>query len=143
MGLVSTLFYEFSVSCVVSCDAHRPTARVPTADILEDLPRRLAYNGTFMVTGQAGSTATLTFNGTSVWLYGSKGKGNGAYNVTLDGSSSADNGFSDRDLFQQVLFAATGLDGNKTHRLTVENVGTNGTNLVIDSVSGIRLVFLR
>jgi len=90
-----------------------------------------------MVTGQAGSTASLTFNGTAVWLYGSKGKNNGKYNVTLDdGSVFVGNGFSDGDLFQQVLFKATGLDGSKAHRLTVGNVGANETkHLAIDSVS--------
>ena len=93
-----------------------------------------------MVTDRGGSTASLTFNGTAVWLYGSKGKSNGGYKVTLDGDPAnptfVGSGFSDQDLFQQVLFEAEGLDGNKTHLLTVENVGTNETMyLVVDSVS--------
>lgn len=92
-----------------------------------------------MVTNRTGSTASLTFNGTSVWLYGSKGKGNGEYKVTLDDAPAdsvfVGSGFSEEDSFQQVLFGAMDLDGSRTHRLTVENVGTNGTYLVIDSVS--------
>ena len=89
-----------------------------------------------MVTSRGGSTASFTFNGTAVWLYGSKGKNNGKYNVTLDDDSVfVGNGFSSGDLFQQVLFKATGLDGGKMHRLTVGNVGANETKqLVIDSV---------
>jgi len=92
-----------------------------------------------MVTGRGGSTASLTFNGTAVWLYGSKGKNNGKYNVTLDDDSVfVGSGFSDGDLFQQVLFKATGLDGSKLHQLTVGNVGANETkHLVIDSVSSV------
>ena len=119
-----------------SCDMRYSTIPIP-ADMLEDLPHRLAYNGTFMVTAQSGSTASLTFNGTAVWLYGSKGENNGKYNVTLDDDSVfVGNGFSDGDLFQQVLFKATGLDGSRTHRLTVGNMGANETKqLVIDSVS--------
>lgn len=96
-----------------------------------------------MVTNHSDATATLTFNGTAVWLYGSKGKSNAKYTVTLDDQSSSSasstfNGdeFSDQDLYQQVLFQATGLDANKTHQLTVHNMGTNGSSsLVIDSVS--------
>lgn len=119
-----------------SCDTRHSTILIP-ADMPEDLPHRLAYNGTFMVTAQGGSTASLTFNGTAVWLYGSKGKNNGKYNVTLDDDSVfVGDGFSDGDLFQQVLFKASGLDGSKTHRLTVGNIGANETtHLVIDSVS--------
>jgi len=55
--------------------------------------------------------------------------------VTLDDNSVfVGNGFSNEDLFQQVLYQAGGLDGNKTHRLVVENMGTT-SHLVIDSVS--------
>lgn len=94
-----------------------------------------------MVTNQTGSAASFTFNGTSVWLYGSKGTSNGAYNVILDDQPTTagfiGTGFSDEDQFQQVLFEATGLDANKTHQLTILNVGTDsGANsLVIDFVS--------
>ena len=89
-----------------------------------------------MVTNQTGSTASFTFNGTSIWLYGSKGNNSGEYKVTLDDDSPfVGIGFSKENLFQQVLFEASGLDGTQTHRLTVENTGTTGTQLVIDSVS--------
>ena len=74
-----------------------------------------------------------------MWLYGSKGKNNGEYKITLDdatvNSAFVGNGFSEDHSFRHVLFEAKGLDGNKTHRLTVENVGMDGTYLVIDSVS--------
>ena len=122
-----------TVRCRVTCDIQLPSSPLTC---LRTSPR-LVHNGTFMVTAQSGSTASLTFNGTAVWLYGSKGKNNGKYNVTLDDDSVfVGNGFSDEDLFQQVLFKATGLDGSKTHRLTVGNVGANETkHLVIDSVS--------
>jgi len=107
---------------------------MPTAE--NTLPHRLYLNGTFMVTNQTGSTASFTFKGTTVWLYGSKGKSNGGYKVTLDdGSAFFGNGSSEEDSFQQVLFEANGLDGSITHQLTVENTGTDGTQLVIDSVS--------
>ena len=127
---------------IVSCDTHRSTTRIPTAD-LRTLSHRLAHNGTFMVTNRSGSTASLTFNGTSVWLYGSKGKNNGEYNVTLDDDSVfVGNGSSNKDLFHQVLFKATGLDGSKLHRLTVGNLGVNETkHLVIDSVSSAYPIF--
>jgi len=55
--------------------------------------------------------------------------------VTLDDHSVfVGNGFSNEDLFQQVLYQAGGLDADKTHRLVVENMGTT-SHLVIDSVS--------
>ena len=130
-------------SCLFILRVHRVRCFVPpslvihvlTADVLRT--SRLVYNGTFMVTNQSGSAASLTFNGTAVWLYGFNGKSKGEYQVTLDDNPAfVGNGFSKEDQFQQVLFEATGLDANKTHQLTVYNVGVNQTNyFVIDSVS--------
>src|SRR5882757_6359116 len=96
------------------------TAEMSASRLLTLLPRpyRLVYNGTFMVTNQTGSIATLTFNGTSVWLYGSKGENYGTYKVTLDDAptpSYVGDGFSEEDVSQQVLFEARGLDGTSTH----------------------------
>jgi len=89
-----------------------------------------------MVTDEPGSTVSFTFNGTAVWVYGTKSKKSGAYSVTLDQDpdqySTLYDGSSDEDLFQQVLFEASGLDGSKLHHLTVKN---NDAELTIDSVS--------
>ena len=131
----------------MSCDMRHPTTRPPARRPLTYLgisPTGLptTVHSWSPVRGQAGSAATFTFTCTSVWPHGSKSDGNGSYGITLDGSTSVGEGFSDGDLFRQVVFVATGLDGNKAHRLAAENVGMNGTNLVVDSVSGIRLAFL-
>lgn len=92
-----------------------------------------------MITSKGGSTASLTFNGTAVWLYA---ESNGYYRITLDDvlsdGGAANNGSSILNWNQQPLFEAKGLDGSKVHRLTVENLVTNDPSvyLAIDSVSG-------
>ena len=83
-----------------------------------------------------GASASLTFNGTAVWIYGSKRGDHGRYNTTLDGRVFAGDGFYDGDQFQQVLFSAAELDGTKKHRVSIANLFTNARSpyLDIDSV---------
>ena len=97
---------------------------------------RYDNNGTFTLTTVYGATATLTFNGTGVWIYGAKRGNHGPYNTTLDGSVSTDDGFFDGDLFQQVLFSAMELDGTTPHTVSITNspTDTEGPYLDIDSV---------
>ena len=80
-------------------------------------------NGTFTLTEQFNASASLAFNGTSVWIYGSTGPTQAtSFNGTIDGLTYNDTAYSATPLFQQVLFAATGRSiGN--HLVTiVDNV---------------------
>jgi len=103
------------------------------------IAHKLRYdnNGTFTLTTTYGASATLTFNGTTVWIYGAKRGNHGPYNVTLDGKVFTDDGFYDGQVFQQVLFSAVELDGTKPHTVSITNslTDTQKPYLDIDSVS--------
>ena len=73
-------------------------------DRLRSTPFLRYSNGTFTLTTQFGASASVTFNGTDVWIFGAKRGNHAPYNTTLDGSQSNDNGYSSVDRFQQVLF---------------------------------------
>jgi len=98
---------------------------------------RYDNNGTFTLTTGYGASATLTFNGTTVWIYGAKRGNHGPYNVTLDGKVFTDDGFYDGQMFQQVLFSAVALDSTKPHTVSITNSFTDTQKpfLDIDSVS--------
>ncbi|KAI0783864.1 hypothetical protein BC629DRAFT_530091 [Irpex lacteus] len=66
-------------------------------------------NGTFHATNQRNATATLTFNGSAVYVFGAFSINHDAYSVTLDGQTTIKNGSSNRsaEAFQQVVFSAT------------------------------------
>lgn len=103
------------------------------------IPRGFRYdnNGTFTLTTDYGASATLTFNGTTIWVYGAKRGNHGPYNVTLDGKVFTDDGFYDGQAFQQLLFSAVELDATKPHTVSITNSFTDSDRpfLDIDSVS--------
>ena len=90
-----------------------------------------------MSTRRCGASATLTFTGTKIWIFGVKRGNHGLYNITLDGSVYTQNGFNDGDLFQQVLFRAEDLDGAMPHTVSIANwptVNTTESYLDVDLV---------
>jgi hypothetical protein len=93
---------------------------------------RYSNNGTFTMTTTYGASASLTFNGTAVWIYGAKRSNHGPYNVTLDGRVYRDDGFYAGQVFQQVLFSAVGLDGTKPHTVSIVNSLTDATKPYLD-----------
>ncbi|KAJ7124571.1 hypothetical protein C8R43DRAFT_1135529 [Mycena crocata] len=56
-------------------------------DMIDTDPSMTQYsnNGTFMVCNTKDCSATFTFNGTHVWIYGSKRKDHAYYSVALTG----------------------------------------------------------
>ncbi|KAF7970706.1 hypothetical protein HWV62_23250 [Athelia sp. TMB] len=88
-------------------------------------------DSTFTLSVASGATATFSFNGTAVYLYGAKRGNHGLYNVTLDGMTTTSNGeYPDPGLFQTPLFSAANLK-NTLHTVTLTNAGTN-TNRALD-----------
>ncbi|KIM32340.1 hypothetical protein M408DRAFT_326939 [Serendipita vermifera MAFF 305830] len=68
-----------------------------------------------------GSSASFTFIGTSVFVFGSKGSDHGKLAVTLDGSEHILDGFSATNIFQTALFSQVGLPFAR-HTLKVSNL---------------------
>jgi len=81
------------------------------------------YQNSTFTTCTTGGTATLNFNGTSVWIFGAKRGNHGNYSVSLDGQSPLM--FSglqaDPGSFQFPLYFATGLTQGP-HKVVVTNV---------------------
>lgn len=104
--------------------------------MIDCVPPAPRYNhGTFTLTTQFGASASITFNGTGVWIYGAKRGNHAPYNTTLDGRTVFNDGYSSVDMFQQVLFAGDGLDPG-THTVSIADsvVDAEKPYLDIDSV---------
>lgn len=86
-----------------------------------------------MLTNVNGESASFSFNGTGVQIFGAKRANHGPYHVDLDGSSTAglNGSVPDPGLFQTSLFSAAGLQQG-LHRVTITNDGP--TYLDIDFV---------
>ncbi|KAL0952765.1 hypothetical protein HGRIS_006993 [Hohenbuehelia grisea] len=89
-------------------------------------------NGTFTLCSTAGASATFTFTGTSVWIFGAKRDNHGPYTINLDGAVTTDSGFANSPgLFQTPLFSAKGLQ-HRSHTLTITNSLNNDTRPYLD-----------
>ncbi|KAJ7154834.1 hypothetical protein C8R43DRAFT_1186132 [Mycena crocata] len=73
-------------------------------DMIDADPSTTQYsnNGTFTVCNTKDCSATFTFNGTHVWIYGSKRKDHAYYSVALDGQTTEYDGFSDDDSYTSL-----------------------------------------
>lgn len=110
--------------------------------------RRYSNGGTFYLTQIYGASASFSFNGTGVWIFGAKRPNHGPYNITLfsgDGASSSSsgnvasftgNGASAQPIFQTPLFIAKDLPQGM-HEVVISNAFTQAGNdfLDIDFVS--------
>ena len=84
------------------------------------------YNGTETTSIVTGSTATVSFTGTSVSWIGSTGPGQGQATVTIDGGSPTTvDTYSSSTQYQQV-FTRSGLS-NSAHTLTIAVAGTKNS----------------
>lgn len=97
---------------------------------------RYDHGGTFTLTTAFGASASLNFNGTSVWIYGARRDNHAPFNSTIDGRNYFDDGYSSVNLFRTVLFPATQLDGGTLHTVSIMDsvVDVNRPYLDIDSV---------
>ncbi|TDL27778.1 hypothetical protein BD410DRAFT_713180 [Rickenella mellea] len=83
------------------------------------------FDQTRMGSPALGATASFSFYGSAIWLFGAKRSDHGIYNVTLDGMTSSLNG-TGNEVYQAVIFNATGLTlGN--HSITLTNAQVNDT----------------
>ncbi|KAH8918112.1 hypothetical protein BT69DRAFT_601703 [Atractiella rhizophila] len=100
-------------------------AWVPTTD-------QKSFNNTLTSTFLAGATATLKFNGSAVFYYGSTNMSRSLSNVFLDGDPTILHTFSNDYVGQVKLFEASNLDPMKEHTITIVNTGGNSGILTLD-----------
>ncbi|EIW74819.1 hypothetical protein CONPUDRAFT_112764 [Coniophora puteana RWD-64-598 SS2] len=112
--------------------------------VIEDTDSSFSYDSSwnnnpqnaYMYSGSSGHTtsnnggsATLTFTGDVVSLYGTVGPSNGAFSVQIDGGVTTKyNATSVITMYQYMLFHADSLGGGQ-HTLKLMNQGTSSLNL--------------
>ncbi|KAG6901014.1 hypothetical protein C0995_002293 [Termitomyces sp. Mi166 len=86
-----------------------------------------------MFSGADDASASFTFNGTGVEIFGARRGNHGLYAIRVDNTSyPTQNGSANPDIFQQSLFTVQGLQQGQ-HEVTITNVGT--TFVDIDYIS--------
>ncbi|CAE6495602.1 unnamed protein product [Rhizoctonia solani] len=92
------------------------------------------YNGASFHSSQTnGSTATLKFHGTAVYIYGAKRFNHGFYSVSIDGvmSDPADGYAPGQGLFQELLFSREQLT-DTIHTLVLANIIRDNARPFVD-----------
>ncbi|KIK67485.1 hypothetical protein GYMLUDRAFT_1020713 [Collybiopsis luxurians FD-317 M1] len=90
----------------------------------------------FFATNTNGGTASFTFNGTGIELFGAKRGNHGLYQVTIDGTqfAAASGQASDPGIFQTSLFSKTDLTQG-LHTVVLENQGSSGQFVDLDFIT--------
>ncbi|RSH92839.1 hypothetical protein EHS25_008285 [Saitozyma podzolica] len=94
------------------------------------------YDGTLSMTTTAGASATITFVGSAILVYGVTAPSLGPYTSTLDGTSTTYSAANNITAHAVVLFFATALDTANEHTLVLAagDGGGGGQGLVLDRV---------
>lgn len=82
------------------------------------------FQNTYHATKGTGANVSLTFNGTAVYVFGSKGPVNGDYSVTIDGEVEPQSGQQQTQEYRAILFTANLKSG--LHLLTLTNTDQSG-----------------
>lgn len=92
------------------------------------------YGKTIQRTSTQGSSATITFTGNTISVYGTTAADHGLFSVSLDhGPPLIMNGTAPETRYQTLLYYAGGLTSAE-HILTLTNVDTSGSWLDLDKV---------
>ncbi|KAG6908194.1 hypothetical protein DXG01_005783 [Tephrocybe rancida] len=75
---------------------------------------------TFTRATQLGASASFTFNGTSITIYGGKSPNHGNYTINVDGKKQDASGFASTNQYQIPIFSADNL-GDSTHTVSLTN----------------------
>ncbi|KAI0091113.1 hypothetical protein BDY19DRAFT_683926 [Irpex rosettiformis] len=92
------------------------------------------YNNTYHSTNNTRASATITFQGNAITVYGATSGNHGAFTVTLDGGVSVGlNGSASAFRPQNMLYYAGGLS-NDSHTLTIVNIDSSSKYFDLDKV---------
>ncbi|KAJ4483478.1 hypothetical protein J3R30DRAFT_1786194 [Lentinula aciculospora] len=93
-------------------------------------------SSSFFATSTTGGTASFTFNGTGVELFGSKRGNHGLYQVSIDGTTfpAVSGEATDPGIFQTSLFSKTDLKQG-LHTVVLENQGSSGQFVDLDFIT--------
>ncbi|KAF8180315.1 hypothetical protein K438DRAFT_1842273 [Mycena galopus ATCC 62051] len=99
-------------------------------DSADPLGHLYSNGGTFETCTTQGSSATFTFNGTQVYLFGAKRANHGTYSVTLDDAETTCSGFSENAVFGPIFISDVLKAG--LHTVTLTNQMENTTFPYVD-----------
>jgi len=117
----------------VSVDDSSPLISYSPAGAWTDSPINDSYSQrTWHTTSSLGASATLKFNGTGIWIFGSHKPVYGTYNISVDGRSVFGNAQSPTASFQKLLGGQSGL-ANGPHTAVFTNTG-RGSAVDLDSI---------
>ncbi|EIW72237.1 hypothetical protein TREMEDRAFT_58395 [Tremella mesenterica DSM 1558] len=86
------------------------------------------FDQTFHATYTENATASITFNGSSISVYGSFGQNHGNYSVQLDGNTSeVISGETDERVSQTTVYYADGLNTSVEHTLILTNLPSDAS----------------
>ncbi|KAK6995998.1 hypothetical protein R3P38DRAFT_3424461 [Favolaschia claudopus] len=82
---------------------YSPAGAWSAGDKAQDPQASKYSDGTFTLSTAKGSSASLTFTGNRVWIFGAKRGNHGLYSVTLDKTNTNYDGFSATDAFTDLF----------------------------------------
>ncbi|KAJ7616306.1 hypothetical protein DFH06DRAFT_109505 [Mycena polygramma] len=91
--------------------------------------------GTFSLCSANGDSASFSFNGTQVWIFGAKRSNHGFYSVSVDGNTTEYDGFSKNDKYTALFDSGSLNSGLHTVELTNIQNDTDKIYLDIDSIT--------
>ncbi|KAF7342203.1 hypothetical protein MVEN_01808200 [Mycena venus] len=91
-------------------------------------------DGTFTLSTEKGSSASFTFTGNQVWIYGAKRGNHGPYSVTIDKTTSQFDGFSAKDDFTDLFDSGSLTQGQHTVVITNQQKDSKKPFLDIDYI---------
>ncbi|KAJ6562356.1 hypothetical protein B0H19DRAFT_943191 [Mycena capillaripes] len=91
--------------------------------------------GTFTLSTTKGSSASFTFTGTQVWVYGAKRSNHGPYTVTIDKTTQQFDGFSAKDNFTAIFDSGSLSSGQHTVVITNNENDAKKSFLDIDYIT--------
>ncbi|KAL1720428.1 hypothetical protein EV715DRAFT_197033 [Schizophyllum commune] len=111
---------NFTIESVCPLILYDPPSGWREGDPADDPETGKYSDGHFTLTNQMGSSASFTFNGSAIYIFGAKRRGAGVYVVELDGEGTTFSGHDQAGQFQVPLFAQDSLD-NTLHTVKVTN----------------------
>ncbi|KAJ7619467.1 hypothetical protein FB45DRAFT_754920 [Roridomyces roridus] len=107
---------------------------------LDPLASSYSNGGTFTLCTTKDSSASFTFNGTQVFVHGAKRSNHGPYSVTLDGTTTLFDGFSQDAIFGTLFVSPILNFGTHTVKVTNQLNDTNLPFLDIDFITWTTIV---
>ncbi|KAJ7861732.1 hypothetical protein B0H14DRAFT_3863354 [Mycena olivaceomarginata] len=93
------------------------------------------FDKTFTLSTAKGSSASFTFTGNHVWIFGAKRANHGPYSVTIDKTTTQSDGFSAADNFTALFDSGSLTQGQHTVVITNQQIDAKKQYLDVDYIT--------